>query len=367
MERTKTYNRIKISVQIISIILNFTLILILIFTPLSKFLETKIYQITSNDYIAFVFFIISIGIISSVYGIPLSFYSSYIVEHKFNLSNQRLSDWIIDKIKSNVISTLITIPILLLFYYFLKNYKLWWLFIALVVFFFSILLARIAPTLIFPIFYKFTPLDNENLKTKLTELCKKFGINFEGIYTFNLSKKTKKANAGFTGIFKSRRIILSDTLIENFNDNEILTVFAHELGHFRKKHILKNILIGFITTTITFYLTNQIYHYLLTTKSYNSIYQISALPLLFLIMSLFTLITMPVTNSISRKFEFEADEFAVKSTGDKASFISSLQKLSRINLADESPNPVIEFIFHSHPSIRKRIERINRISQVTQV
>jgi STE24 endopeptidase len=362
MEKSKVYNRIKITIQVISIFLNIALILILIFTPLSKFLESKIYEFTSNDYIAFLLFILVIGLVSSIYGIPLSFYSSYILEHKFKLSNQKLSDWIIEKIKSNLVSAFITLPILLLFYYLLKNYELWWLFIAFAVFFFSILLARIAPTLIFPIFYKFTPLENETLKSKLIELCKKFNINFEGIYTFNLSKTTKKANAGFTGIFKSKRIVLSDTLIENFTDKEILTVFAHELGHYKKKHIIKNILIGFITTTLTFYLTDKLYHYFLDLNNLNSVYQISALPLLFLIMSIFSLIMMPITNSISRKFEYEADEFAVKSTGDKESFITSLKKLSKINLADETPNPLIEFIFYSHPSIKKRIERLNEIA-----
>jgi len=362
MEKSKVYNRITIAVQIISLILNFGLILVLIFTPLARTIETKIYSITSNDYIAFLLFILSIGIISSIYEIPLNFYSEFIVEHKFKLSNQRFTDWLIEKLKSFLVSSVIALPILLIFFYLLKNFELWWLFIAFAIFFFSILLARLAPTLIFPIFYKFIPLDNENLKMKLTELCKKFGINFEGIYTFNLSKTTKKANAGFTGIFKSKRIILSDTLIENFTDDEILTVFAHELGHYKKKHIVKNILIGFVTTIVTFYLADQLYLYLISLMRFNSIYQLSALPLLFLIMSIFSLILMPVTNSISRKFEYEADEFAVKSTGDKNAFISSLQKLSRINLADENPNQIIEFIFYSHPSIKKRIERINRIN-----
>jgi len=362
MEKSKVYNRIKITIQIISLVFNFGLVLLLIFTPLSRLLETKIHEITSNDYVAFLLFILSIGLISSIYEIPLSFYSEFIVEHRFKLSNQRFIYWLIEKIKSFLVSALVALPILLIFYYLLKNFELWWLFIAFAIFFFSILLARIAPTLIFPIFYKFIPMDNENLKIKLTELCKKFGINFEGIYTFNLSKTTKKANAGFTGIFKSKRIILSDTLIENFTDDEIVTVFAHELGHYIKKHIVKNILIGFITTIVTFYFANQLYLYLISLMNFNSVYQLSALPLLFLIMSIFSLILMPVTNSVSRKFEYEADEFAVKSTGDKNSFISSLQKLSKINLADENPNPIIEFIFYSHPSIKKRIERINQIS-----
>lgn len=358
MEKSKTYNRIKLTVHIINLILGFIYILILILTPLSKLIEEKVYLITSNDYIAFLLFVAVIGIISSIYSFPLDFYSSFIIEHKFGLSNQKLVDWLVEEIKSFLVSSLIILPLGLIFFYLLKNYELWWLILALVVFFFSILLARIAPTLIFPIFYKFTPLDNENLKTKLTEICQKFGINFEGIYVFNLSKNTKKANAGFTGILKSKRIILSDTLIENFTDDEIVTVFAHELGHYKKKHIVKNILIGFVTTIITFFLANQIYLHLISIMNFKSVYQLTALPLLFLVLSIFSLLLMPLLNMISRKFEYEADEFAVKSTGDKQSFISSLQKLSKINLADENPNPVVEFIFYSHPSIKKRIEKI---------
>lgn len=361
MEQAKSYNRIKITLKIISIILNLTFLLILVFTSLAQILEKFIYTYTSNDYIAFILFLLAIGLFGSLFSLPLDFYSSFVIEHKYKLSNQKFSDWIIEKIKSTVVSSIIFYPIAIVFYYLLKNYENWWLILALVVFFFSILLARIAPTLIFPIFYKFTPLENENLKNKLVELCKKFNINFEGIYSFNLSKTTKKANAGFTGIFKSKRIILSDTLIENFTDDEILTVFAHELGHYQKKHITKNILIGLLTTLITFYFVNHFYNLFLVKMNFNSPYQISALPLLFLILSLFSFLLMPINNSISRKFEYEADEFAVKSTGDKLSFISSLEKLGKINLADKNPHPIIEFLFYSHPSIKKRIERIQSL------
>lgn len=361
MDKAKSYNRIKIALQIISLILNFIYLLILAFTPVSRTLEGIIYSYTSNDYLAFIIFLLMIGLIGLIYSLPLDFYSSFVIEHKYKLSNQKFSDWVIEKIKSTIVSSIILFPIAILFYYLLKNYENWWLILALVVFFFSIFLARIAPTLIFPIFYKFTPLENENLKNKLIELCKKFGINFQGIYSFNMSKTTKKANAGFTGIFKSKRIILSDTLIENFTDDEILTVFAHELGHYQKKHIIKNILIGLLTTLITFYFVSHFYNFFLVKMNFQSHYQISALPLLFLILSLFSLLLMPINNFISRKFEYEADEFAVQSTVDKLSFISSLEKLGKINLADKNPHPIIEFLFYSHPSIKKRIERIQRL------
>lgn len=361
MDKSKQYNRIKIFVKIINLILSFIFLIVLVFTPICQIIEKQIYLYTSSDYVAFVFFVMIIGLTSLLISTPLDFYSSYIVEHRFNLSNQKFTDWLIENLKEHMVSSLIIFPIALTFYYLIKNYETWWLILTLIVFIFSILLARIAPTLIFPIFYKFKELDNEELKIKLTQLCQKFGISFNGIYSFNLSKTTKKANAGFTGISKSKRIILSDTLIENFTDDEILTVFAHELGHYKKRHIVKNILIGFVSTFLNFYLTAHFYKLLLIKFNFKSPYQISALPLLFLILSVLSIVFIPITNFISRKFEYEADEFAVKSTNDKKSFESALNKLSKINLADENPNPLIEFIFYSHPSIKKRILRINNI------
>lgn len=361
MDKSKKYNRIKIIVKITNLILNFALLIILVFTSLSRIIEQQIYLYTSSDYVAFIFFLIIIGTISSLISFPLDFYSTYIIEHRFNLSNQKLADWAIQNLKELVVSSIIIFPIAIVFYYLIKNYDSWWLILTLIMFVFSILLARIAPTFIFPIFYKFKELENEDLKTKLIQLCEKYGISFRGIYSFNMSKTTKKANAGFTGISKSKRIILSDTLIENFTDNEILTVFAHELGHYKKRHIAKNILIGFISTFLTFYLTANLYEMLLIKFNFSSPSQISALPLLFLILSVLSIVFMPVTNFISRKFEYEADEFAVKTTNDKESFVSALNKLSKINLADENPNPLIEFIFYSHPSIKKRIMKVSSI------
>ncbi len=362
MNGAKAYNRTKIILQIINLILSFTFLCILVFTPIAVLIETFVYSFTTNEYIAFMLFLIFIGLISSLISFPIDFYSSYILEHKYLLSNQKLVDWFFEKSKGSLVSLIIIIPLALVFYYLLRNYELWWLIFAVVIFMFSILLVRLAPTLIFPIFYKFKPIENEDLKHKLTELCNKYKIDFEGIFTFNLSKNTKKANAGFTGIFKSKRIILSDTLMENFTDREILTVFAHELGHYKMKHISKNIIIGFVTILLTFYLTDNIYQKLLNHWEFYSHYKLSALPLLFLIFSILSLLLMPLSNYISRIFEYQADDFAIKSTQDKESFVSALKKLSKINLADENPNPIIEFIFYSHPSIKKRIDKIKSIN-----
>lgn len=362
MDKAKKYNKIKLIISISETIISVVFLLILIFTSLGYQLESISYQITSNDYFAFLIFLFLISLISSLIFTPLSFYSEYVLEHKFNLSNQTFVKWIIEKLKGSAITLIIALPLTLIFFYLLKTFpETWWVIFATILFLFSVVLARIAPTLIFPIFYKFTPLEDNEVKERIKSLCDKFNINFQGIYSFNLSKNTKKANAGFTGIRKSKRIILSDTLLNDFTVDEIETVFAHELGHYKKRHILKNIIIGFFINYIALFITAILYNYFLKELGYNSVSQLSAIPLLFLIIVLINLFFMPIGNIISRKYEYEADRFAVEITQKPEAFISTLEKLSFMNLADKSPNKIVEFLFYSHPSINKRIEAIKEI------
>ncbi|MCK4297058.1 MAG: M48 family metalloprotease, partial [Candidatus Marinimicrobia bacterium] len=188
-------------------------------------------------------------------------------------------------------------------------------------------------------------------------LCEKVGMKLEGVYQFNLSKSTKKGNAAFTGLGKSRRVILGDTLLNNLKAEEILSVLAHELGHFKLKHIWKSMGLGVITTYLGLFLVSVIYN-----LTYPSIgehpWTIAALPLMALILTLYEFITSPMMNAYSRSNERAADDFAVNLMGEPESFISGLNKLSDQNLADRTPNPIVEFLFYSHPSMEKRISRL---------
>jgi STE24 endopeptidase len=239
----------------------------------------------------------------------------------------------------------------------------WWLPLAVGLFFFSVILARLVPKVILPIFYKVVPLENEVLKSKIENLAGKAGMKVQNIYSFNMSKNTKKANAAFTGLGKSKRILLGDTLLNSYTDDEIETVIAHELGHYKKKHIIKNLLIGTFTSFFTLYVIAALYNWSLSLFGFSNITQISALPILSLWAMLIGLILSPITNIISRKFEYEADEYAVSSTNKAASFVSVLEKLTEQNLGDKNPHPFVEWFFYSHPSISKRISAINKFAQ----
>lgn len=352
----KKYNNIKLAISIAKSIIAFIILLLFVLLGYSSLLEKYIRTFTSNDYLVLLIFSLSIGFASSVLFFPVKYFIEFYIEHKYNLSNQTFWKWIWEDIKETVVGLAIGLPLLFIFYYFLGLFgESWWLPFAIILFIISVFIAKILPVTILPVFYKITPLENEELKSRIMELSKNAGLSVENIYKFNMSKNTKKANAAFTGLGKSKRILLGDTLLENYSTDEIETVIAHELGHYKKKHIMKNILIGTITSFATFYLISKSYLLTLPYFGFESITTISALPLLGLWATLISLIITPISNSISRKFEYEADQYSVEVTNKKEAFISTLEKLTDQNLADREPHPVVEWFFYSHPSIKKRI------------
>jgi STE24 endopeptidase len=272
--------------------------------------------------------------------------------------------WIWENIKGLLVSLVIGVPILLIFY-FLLNYfgNYWWLPFAIIMFFVSVVLSQIFPILIFPIFYKITPIENESLKDRITKLANSANLKVENVYKFNMSKNTKKANAAFTGLGKTKRIILGDTLLDNYSDDEIETVIAHELGHFKKKHIIKNIIIGTASSFLTLYVIALLYQSSFSWFGFDSITQVAALPLLTIWSMLIGIIQTPLGNILSRKFEYEADEYAVIETKKPLAFKNTLEKLTVQNLGDKEPHPFVEWFFYSHPSIKNRIDALTKFAE----
>ena len=352
----KRYAAIKLLLSLTETALSFVLLAFLLITGYSKTLEQWAHSFSSSQYAALFVYLAAFGILGGILSFPLSFYSGFILEHRYHLSNQTLLQWLWEHIKGLLVSLPITLPLMFLFYFFLREYQtMWWLPVAVVLFVVSVLLSRIAPIVIMPLFYKFTPLEDGPLKERILTLCRSTSLNVKGIFTFNLSKTTKKANAGFTGIGRSKRIILGDTLMKSFSNDEIETVFAHELGHYVHGHIRKSIIAGTISVFVGLYLTSVLYSWSLRWAGFSSVDELAALPLLALWLGVYSLITSPLSNVLSRKHEFEADQYAVRRTGNSFAFVSTMKKLAAMNLADTAPHPAIEFLFYSHPSIEKRI------------
>jgi STE24 endopeptidase len=354
--REKEYNKIKLRLSIAAIIVDIILVAVWAFSGISPLAADFIRGYVSNEYAVFLLFMAAAGIIYSALEFPLDFYGSYYIEHRFNLSNQTFRAWIFEKAKSAGVGACIGIPVALGFYFFLKaTGHMWWLYFGLFVFLVSVLIARIAPIFIYPIFYKFRDLEPGDVRDKIAGLVGKEGISISGIFSFNLSNQKKKANAGFTGLGKSRRIIISDTLIEKFTPDEIGVVFAHEMGHYKMRHIAKGILLSTVTIFVSFFLCGELYRLTLGLLGYEHVHDVAAIPVLFFYLTVVGLVSMPLSNAVSRRFEWEADRYSLDISSDYPSFITAMNKLADMNLADREPNPVTEFIFYSHPSISKRI------------
>jgi STE24 endopeptidase len=361
MDSAKKYNNIKLAIGIGEGIVSFILLLLFVYLGYSLELENFLSNYFSNPYLLFISFLFVIGIIGSVISFPLSYYSGFYLEHKYNLSNQTFWKWIWENFKGLLVSLVIGIPILLTFYYILNTfYSLWWLPFAIIMFFISVVLSQIFPILIFPIFYKVTPIEDETLKEKIKSLGEKAGINVENVYKFNMSKNTKKANAAFTGLGKTKRIILGDTLLDKYSIEEIESVIAHELGHYKKKHIVKNIFIGTASSFLTLFIIALLYQNSLSWFGFDSVTQVAALPLLALWSMLIGIIQTPLGNILSRKFEYEADEYAIIETKNPLAFKNTLEKLADQNLGDKEPHPFVEWFFYSHPSIKNRLNAIEK-------
>lgn len=354
--KAKTYNRIKLLIGIASSLMSFALMVWIVLSGVGRDLALFIRGFGPGTYAAFLLFAFAVGTMQTVLTLPLGFYSGYILEHRFGLSNQTIGRWAWEHIKGLSISLPIGISVLVFLYFCLERYgNLWWLPVGIALTALTVVLARLAPVIIMPLFYKFTPISEGSLRDRIMHLCSEAGLRVEGVFTFDLSKNTKKANAGFTGIGKSKRIILGDTLVREFTEEEIETVFAHELGHYTHHHISIGIVVGIVSTFAGLGVTALLYAMSIQWLGYSAPTELAALPLLAIWLSLFGLVTSPLGNMLSRHHERQADRYAVVTTGNKAAFISALRRLEAMNLADPQPHPVVEFLFYSHPPIAKRI------------
>jgi STE24 endopeptidase len=287
--------------------------------------------------------------------LPLDYYSSYTLEHRFNLSNQTPKDWFIFQLKSWMVGVIIGGLILVGLYAALWYAGwLWGVYVWAGVMIFSILLAKLFPLVILPLFYPAQPLDRPQLAERLKKLAGEAGMKITGIYDLALSKDTKKANAMLAGMGSTRRVYLADTLLESFGTDQIAVVFAHELGHHIRRHIFKTLTMSAIVSSL---LVTLIWWRLNPHAGTGAEWAggVGAFAQVMLISTVFPLIFGAITNGISRHFEREADWEALRLTDDPGSFRGAFEKLIKINLADPDPPRWEEIMFDDHPAMSKRL------------
>ncbi|MDD5128448.1 MAG: M48 family metallopeptidase [Candidatus Omnitrophica bacterium] len=352
----KSYSQQKYFLSIIDTFYGIALILLFLGTGLCLFLEDFIRSLGLSGYLATSVFLLIILFIYYFLSLPFNFYAGYTLEHKFNLSKQKISSWWLDQFKSGVLAYIILLVLILCFYWILVKFDQWWLVVSVFWIVFSVLLAKLTPVLIIPLFFKYKKLEDEVLRQRIFDLAQKMQVKLLDVFEIDFSKKTLKANAAFTGMGKTKRVILADTLKDKYTHEEVEAILAHEFAHFQRKHILKLIIINSLLTLGLFYLIFKTNSYFLGAFKLNSLGQLASLPLVFLYFMLFGVFLQPLEAYVSRRFEREADALALKTTRNKEAFVSLMDKLASQNLADRNPHPLIKFFFFDHPPIDERIK-----------
>jgi len=316
--------------------------------------------ITGSEWLVVALFVAIFGGIYSIINLPLGYYSGFVLPHRFGQSNQTLRDWVIDQIKGLAVGAPLGLLLLELLYLALRvTGDLWWLWAAGGMLIFTVLLSNLAPVLIAPIFNKYIPLGEEHkeLAERLLALAKRANTKVRGAFKFDMSKRTKSANAALTGIGNTRRIVLGDTLINEFSTDEIETVLAHELGHHVHRDIPFLITFGTLSTTLSLFLASLALNWAIGYFGFSSPADVAAFPALGVIFGVYGLITMPIDNAVSRWRERMADDYALQSTGKHEAFASAFTRLANQNLGEVDPEKWVVFLFYSHPPLGERIEK----------
>ena len=291
-----------------------------------------------------------------IFDLPLSFYSGFTLEHQFGLSNQSFGQWLLDLGKKTLLSFALSLLLLECLYLIIRHFPAtWWAWAWAAYAFVSYILGKVFPVVIVPLFYKYGKLEDKELEAKVLKLAARFDMPVGNVYSLNLSKTTKKANAAFMGIGKTKRVVLSDTLVQNFSHPEVEVVVAHELGHYKHHDVWRLLGFGLAASLAAFAAGFWGMNALAPALSLSSAADIAGLPLLFLIFYAVNLILMPLMNGYSRRRERAADLFALRVLETKDVFISCMEKLGAQNLADPEPPAWYEWFFYDHPSIGKRV------------
>jgi STE24 endopeptidase len=362
--QARQYSRIRRWVSVSDTALGVVFLVVLLAAGFSRDLRDLSFQFAREHYVlALFFYVLLLTLISKALSLPLDVYS-FRLEHRFQLSNQSTKAWIIDEVKGWFVGLVIAGMLTELVYWIIRSsLQHWWLIAWAAFTALFLVFAQLAPVVLFPIFYKFVPLNDQELRNRLVKLSERAGTRVRGVYEWKLSEKSKKANAALTGLGNTRRIILADTLLQNYSHDEIEAVLAHELGHHVHGHILKSILLQMVVTFAGFWAANEVLRYATyQAHMFDLLSDFANLPLLALVSAALSLILLPAMNAYSRYNERQADRYCWKSVPNVEPFITAMDKLSAQNLSEKSPSRLIEVLFHSHPSVSRRIAAARRFA-----
>jgi len=308
--------------------------------------------------------IASLLILASALDLPFSLYNTFVVEQKFGFNQTTWQTWVMDLLKAALLMLILGLPLIATILWLMNQAgQYWWLYAWLVWTSFSLLMIWAWPAFIAPLFNKFSALDNASLKARIDELLQRCGFHSQGVFVIDGSKRSAHGNAYFTGFGKNKRIVFYDTLLETLSEDEVEAVLAHELGHFKRHHIKKSLALSLLITLLGFALLAWLMQspWFYAALGVENVSTHAALLLFVLVMPVFTYFISPLFSALSRKHEFEADEFA-KSNSDYRALISALVNMYRDNASTLTPDPVHSMFYDSHPPASIRINHLKSVA-----
>lgn len=355
------YNQAKTHFKIFSLALKTVFLFVLIFSGFFGYLDNWLANIIPNEFARAISYPFAVGAVFWLFGLPQSYYHQFVLEEKFGFNRMDLKTFVVDQIKATILGLVFGLPLIAALLWVIKETgAYWWVLGFVLVMGFQLFTAAIYPVFLAPIFNKFTPLEDGSLKERIEALAKKLSFKMAGIFTIDGSKRSSHSNAFFAGMGSMRRIVLFDTLVEKHTEDEIVGVIAHEMGHNVKKHIQKSLLLSSVIMLLMFYVLSLCLNWPLFFSAFGvstpSIHV--GLVLFGLFSSVFMFPISPFFTKLSRKNEFEADEFSVQITKEKQHLIDALVKLTKENLGNLMPHPLYSAYHYSHPTT---IERVNAI------
>ncbi len=365
------YSNEKLAFSLVEYFIDNIILLAFLFSGLIPLYYNVLYGIVQNIYMIALLFFGTGFLLQTLFEIPFSLYFNFVIEKKYEFNKMTARLWAADFLKKIILTVILGTIILLMLIFFLYNFKnLWWLLLWSFFIAFSLLMQIIYPAFIAPLFNKFRPLEDTELKGKIEELLVKSGFKSSGVYEMDASKRSTHSNAYFTGIGKSKRIVLFDILLKNHSHEEILAILAHELGHYKHRHILINVIISGAVSLAGLFAANLLIGNALVYNAFGFTAGTNVESIKFIGLFLIGILIgplgfffNPLSNMLSRKFEFQADDFALKTLNTALPLIDALKKLSIQNLSNIYPSPVYAWFYYSHPPILQRIKLLESRSK----
>lgn len=361
-DKSARYHRLKRRSAVASIVVSASLLILLLASGLSTSIADFARQLAHADTLpssalVVALYVLLLVAVHEAFTFPLAFYQGFLLERRYGLSKESAIGWLADHLKATALGLLLSVGAAEVIYQSMRASIVWWWMLSAAAFIVAIAgITRLAPVVLLPLFYRFTPLARESLRDRLVSLSDRAGVPVLGVYEWALGEKSRRANAALVGTGSTRRILLSDTLLAEYSEDEIEVILAHEIAH----HVHHDIRNAFVVESMLLLVAMCVGAVALGISwprlGLAGVSDVAGLPVIVLAGGLLSMIATPMINAVSRRNERRADRFALTLTRQPAAFISAMKRLGTQNLAEEHPSTLVLWLFHSHPPIEQRIE-----------